>query len=1012
MKTKRASLRFYSVIVLAFMLVLSAIMCFTSILGSAKADGSSFEMVEGVSLKINEDGGIRFRVKMDEQTKNNVKNNDNVKLYFIITSLDNFNAVENDTYYETLSVNNKGMIIEVDEEKIYLVGTSYYANGCITEIMEENRKVDRVAIAAIETDNAGVKSYAYASVNGKTVADADFSINNVRGNLNNVLSKAVLDSGDVDYSQAIFACTAYNDWFMTEDYPLEITSVEKYEDLVKKINKDQSFDGKYIKISGFDPADSTVEFDNGKGLPEDTTDIEQVQTEFTVNFYDEAGELIESKTFDKGDEVVAPTAPAKQSTAQFDYEFAGWISSLTAGVEVDLSSITKDTDVYASYDAITRKYTITFNYEGGQKTVDCEYGYLPAFDANGEVPATYAGTDGKIYDFNAWSPALTEVTEAAEYTATYTARVIMEASTGAETNAKLEANYTYIDEGENLPDGASYAVVANVKYYAAMYLSVKLNGEFKADKTYKMTLRVKNIKYDDWYDLKVDWNGGRNFVYVSGNGSIGTGSYGDHLTSTGEVKYVTIGEDAYSYMVNFQIFHDQLNDKDLSFAISIEFEEVETYTVTWENYDGSELEKDLNVLVGTTPTYDGATPTKEATGVTKYIFTGWDKEVSAVTEDVVYTAQFKEVGLYTVTWNNYDGSELEVDLNVEEGTLPVYNGATPVKPTANGIEYVFAGWSPVVSEVTGEITYTATFKNAAFDVTAWGNGTGSRDIEGTTFTYTENASELPDGASYAYVVDVPNYNNNSFTFKTIFNRQFNAEKVYNFHIKVKAFTIAKWLDFKVDWNGGTSVNNNNFSGKTNVSIEPGSKSTFEHTQKISIAEAKDALTFSFGLSNGGYSGALKFAISIEVEELTTQMTVNNGVSCTKIEDEELPANMVYKYKFVVPSGITSSGFTVTADIAQTFEAGKSYKFTINYEHIENNDNNEPYGNPQYYDFIITWSDGTTFQSTTNGVRYGLPGKNATVAITETAYYQSIAITFKWNDGKAGAFKLGIVVEEV
>ena len=181
MKTKRASLRFYSVIVLAFMLVLSAIMCFTPILGSAKADGSSFEMVEGVSLKINEDGGIRFRVKMDEQTKNNVKNNDNVKLYFIVTSLDNFNAVENDTYFETLSVDNKGMIIEVDEEKIYLYGTSYYANGCITEIMEENRKVDRVAIAAIETDNAGVKSYAYASVSGKTVADADFSINNVRG---------------------------------------------------------------------------------------------------------------------------------------------------------------------------------------------------------------------------------------------------------------------------------------------------------------------------------------------------------------------------------------------------------------------------------------------------------------------------------------------------------------------------------------------------------------------------------------------------------------------------------------------------------------------------------------------------------------------------------------------------------------------------------------------------------------------------------------------------------------
>ena len=69
----------------------------------------------------------------------------------------------------------------------------------------------------------------------------------------------------------------------------------------------------------------------------------------------------------------------------------------------------------------------------------------------------------------------------------------------------------------------------------------------------------------------------------------------------------------------------------------------------------------------------------------------------------------KDDGSYTVSWCNYDGSLIEKDLNVAKGTMPSFDSSKPVKADDATSYYVFSGWTPEVSEVKKDITYTATF---------------------------------------------------------------------------------------------------------------------------------------------------------------------------------------------------------------------------------------------------------------------------------------------------------------
>ena len=183
------------------------------------------------------------------------------------------------------------------------------------------------------------------------------------------------------------------------------------------------------------------------------------------------------------------------------------------------------------------------------------------------------------------------------------------------------------------------------------------------------------------------------------------------------------------------------------------------YVVTWV-VDGTETKDTYHY--GDLPTYDG-TPTKEGDAQYSYTFTGWDKEVVAVTQNETYTAQFEEsINEYEVTWV-VDG--VETKETYMYGDIPSYDG-TPTKEGDAQYTFTFTGWDKEIAEVTEDVTYTATFERNVNEYTiTWVVGgekitesyeygatpefKGSTDRESSKYTYTfkgwEPAVDVVDG---------------------------------------------------------------------------------------------------------------------------------------------------------------------------------------------------------------------------------------------------------------------------
>ena len=375
------------------------------------------------------------------------------------------------------------------------------------------------------------------------------------------------------------------------------------------------------------------------------------------------------------------TTPQKEATDQYTYVFKGW--------SPDISEVTGDTTYNALFDTITNKYTVTWkNGDTVLQSGKVAYGTKPAY--TGDTP-TKAATAQYTYVFKGWSPAVSNVTGDATYTAVFDAVVneytvtwmngdtvlqsgkvaygTKPAYTGATPTKAATAQYTYVFKGWS-------PAVSNVT----------------GDATYTAVFDAVVNEYT------VTWMNG-DTVLQSGKVAYGTkpAYTGDTPTKAATAQYTYV----------FKGWSPAVSNVTGDATYTAVFDAVvNEYTVTWMN--GDTVLQSGKVAYGEKPTYTGDTPTKSATAQYTYVFKGWSPAVSNVTGDATYTAVFDEiVNEYTVTWKNGD-TVLATD-SLPYGDMPVYSGKTPVKEETSRYTYSFNGWTPEITDVTGNVTYTAVF---------------------------------------------------------------------------------------------------------------------------------------------------------------------------------------------------------------------------------------------------------------------------------------------------------------
>jgi len=154
-----------------------------------------------------------------------------------------------------------------------------------------------------------------------------------------------------------------------------------------------------------------------------------------------------------------------------------------------------------------------------------------------------------------------------------------------------------------------------------------------------------------------------------------------------------------------------------------------TVTITWLDDEGVLIDF-TQVKVGKMPKHED--PKKKATKKYAFVFDGWEPELAKATEDTTYTATFKKKARkYKITWLDDKGNVID-ETKVAYGELPEHDD--PVKKSKKA-RYTFTGWEPAITEVTGEATYTATFRKEAAEAEA---------ADTYTITWLDDAGNLID----------------------------------------------------------------------------------------------------------------------------------------------------------------------------------------------------------------------------------------------------------------------------
>lgn len=173
---------------------------------------------------------------------------------------------------------------------------------------------------------------------------------------------------------------------------------------------------------------------------------------------------------------------------------------------------------------------------------------------------------------------------------------------------------------------------------------------------------------------------------------------------------------------------ETLVTKDITYTATYTYT-VNKYKITFANEDGTVLQTG-EIEYGKFPVYEKDTPTKAATVQETFTFAGWDKEISKVTGETVYTATYTSKPItkdsinykyFTVAFVTNGGSEIVSQLVAEGGVA-----FKPEEPLRE--RYTFGGWY-IDAALTKPFSFATVITS---DITLYAKWIkGSPDIEAT-----------------------------------------------------------------------------------------------------------------------------------------------------------------------------------------------------------------------------------------------------------------------------------------
>ena len=381
----------------------------------------------------------------------------------------------------------------------------------------------------------------------------------------------------------------------------------------------------------------------------------------------------------------------KDPDEQYEYSFAWWTP--------EISSVTGDITYTATYTATLRKFTVTWNNRNGQTLeVDTWVEYWSDPSYNWETPTKPADA-GHTYTFNWWIPELTWVTKDTIYVAKFSS------DDNKYTITWLDEDDTILEIDTDVPywTTPSYDKWTPVKTWDAQYsytfswwspAVIPVEGDATYVATYTPHVNTYTItwKNSNWETLREDaW-----VAYWV------TGDFGWIPTSwsTDEFDYEFIWWNPAVWAIHGDTTYTAVY-KSNKRKYSVRFVNGETELQSWM------------VEYGEMPVYTWLTPEKTWDAQYSYSYIWWTPGISAVTWDITYEAIFEEiVNMYNVTFVDDDGSS--VIQPAQKYTYWTLRGniakpVNPDKPDNEQYTYEFAWWIPVVSKITWDVTFTATY---------------------------------------------------------------------------------------------------------------------------------------------------------------------------------------------------------------------------------------------------------------------------------------------------------------